>query len=270
MRSASRAALRDARDRLTAAVTDRAAATALSEDLFAVTGLLDREPGLRRALTDASSAPEARTGLVRGLLGGRVSRATLELAAGMVAERWSVPGDLPDATEQLAVFAAAAAADAEGQLDDLEDELFRFGRIAAGNAELHVALSGRRLPDDAKRGLLETLLAGKVSPSALRLIIQAALAPRERGLEASLALYAELAAAWRNRLIAVVRVATDLTASQHERLAAALSALYGDSVHLNVILDPHVIGGLSVQIGDEFIDGTLSSRLAALRQKLAA
>ena len=51
---------------------------------------------------------------------------------------------------------------------------------------------------------------------------------------------------------------------------AALAAAYGHDVHLNVVLDPQVIGGMSIQIGDELIDGSLATRLAGLRRRLAA
>jgi F-type H+-transporting ATPase subunit delta len=270
MRGASRAAFGAAREMLAGQAREPQAAAAIGEELFAVVRLLDGEPGLRRALSDATSPSGARTGLVRGLFGGRVSRATLDLLASMAADRWASPRDLADATEELAVLATAAGADGDGSLDDVEDELFRFGRIASGDPELYAALSSPRLPAERKQALLESLLSGKVSQATLRLVTQAAVHSRGRSLEASLAEYARLTAAWRNRLIAIVRVATGLSGSQRERLEAALSAAYGHGVQLNVVLDPSVVGGMSIQIGDEFIDGTLSSRLSALRRRLAA
>ena len=270
MRGASRIAFGEARDRLTATVADADVAATVGDELFAVVRLLDQEPGLRRALADYTSAPEARAGLVRDLLGDRVSAATLDVVSGLARERWSVPRDLADATEQLAVMSTAASAAGAGELDNVEDELFRFGRIDAAEPELHAALASRVLPGDRKRELLNALLAGKVTPASLRLITQVTLHPRGRSLEANLAEYARLVAAWRERLIATVRVATALTDSQRERLRSALAAIYGQGIQLNVVLDPEVVGGLSVLIGDEFIDGTLSSRLAELRQRLAA
>jgi F-type H+-transporting ATPase subunit delta len=69
--------------------------------------------------------------------------------------------------------------------------------------------------------------------------------------------------------VAEVHVAVALTAQQRRRLAAALAASYGREVHLNVVLDPRVIGGVSVQIADELIDGSMASRLAGLRRRLA-
>ena len=70
--------------------------------------------------------------------------------------------------------------------------------------------------------------------------------------------------------MAEVHVAIALTAEQRRRLAAALAAAYGHDVHLNIVLDPEVIGGISVQIADEIIDGSMASRLAELRRRLAA
>jgi F-type H+-transporting ATPase subunit delta len=93
---------------------------------------------------------------------------------------------------------------------------------------------------------------------------------RGRSLDASLAEYARLAAQWRQRLIAVARVARELTARQRERLVSALESAYGHEIHLDVIVDPDVLGGMSIQIGDEFIDGSVASRLTTLRRRLAA
>jgi F-type H+-transporting ATPase subunit delta len=270
MRGASRGSFVMAREQLMAALAAGADAAVLGEELFAVTHLLDRESGVRRALTDATSPTAARSGLARRLLHGRVSGPTLDLVTGMADSRWSSPRDLADAAEELAVLATAAAAEGGGQLDDLEDELFRFGRILSAEPALRSALEDQEPPAEGKRGLLDALLADKVTPAALRLITQAVIYPRGRNLEATMDGYGRLAAAWRQRLIAVVRVAAGLTEEQRGRLAAALSHTYGHDVHLNVVVDRGVVGGISVQIGDEFIDGSVASRLAQLRQRLAS
>ena len=270
MRGASRASLAEARERLASAVNEPGVADGLSEELFSVVGLLDSQPVLRRALTDTTRRPAERAGLVRALLEGKVGRPTLHLVAGLAAARWSVPRDLTDATEELAVLATAAAADEAGHLDDVEDELFRFSRVVSGSPQLRAALTSPQAPASAKRQLLGALLDGKVTPPSLRLIAAAVVHPRGRNLELCLADYARLVAEWRERLIAVVRVAVPLGADERERLAAALSAAFGRGVHLDILIDPDVLGGISVRIGDEFIDGSVASRLAALRRQLAA
>src|SRR5258708_39967102 len=133
MRGASRASLSAATERLAAARAGRTAAEAseVGDQLFAVLGLLDREPALRRILSDPSRERAARIGLAQALLAGKISDTPLDLVTGLVASRWSEPADLTEAIEQLAVLAIAEAADKEGLLDELEDELFRFGRMVA-------------------------------------------------------------------------------------------------------------------------------------------
>jgi F-type H+-transporting ATPase subunit delta len=101
------------------------------------------------------------------------------------------------------------------------------------------------------------------------MITQVLTHPRGRSPQAALDLCAGIAARRREQLIAVVRTATQLTAGQRSRLRATLAAAYGQGIHLNVVHDPAVVGGLSVQIGDELIDGTAASRLAEVRRRLA-
>ena len=272
MRGTGRASLAAAKERLAAALAGGTAAQAsqVGDELFAVAGLLDREPGLRRSLSDPSRDRTARAGLAEALLAGKISALTLEQVTGLAAARWSQPGDLADAAEQLAVLAIAEAADRDGKLDDLEDELFRFGRIVQGSPDLRSALSNQFVPAEVRSGVVSELVSGKVGEPALRLITQAAAHPRGRSLDAGLESYANLAAELRERLVAEVRVAVPLTEDQRGRLAAALVAAYGHDVHLNVVVDPGMLGGISVRIGDELINGSIASRLAELRRGLAA
>lgn len=259
-----------ATEQLAAAIDGGADAARLGDELFAVTGLLDREPGLRRMMSDPSREARARSGVAEAVLAGRISPAALALVTSIAAARWADAGDLADATEQLAVLAIAETADAAGTLDDLEDELFRFGRIVNGQAQLRFTLSSPFIDPERKRALVTDLLSGKVTEPTLRLVTQAAVHPRGRSLDGGLELYASLAAQRRERVVALVRVATALSPAQRTRLEAALRARYGHQVHLNVVLDPGILGGMSVQIGDELIDGSTASRLAELRRRLSA
>jgi F-type H+-transporting ATPase subunit delta len=269
MRGVSRASFADLTERLYAALGGQADAGTTGDELFAVLRLLDREHGLRRALSDPAKSAQEKAAVAESLLRGKIAAPTLELITAAVSARWATSSDLTDAVEELAVLAVVETAQAAGQLDDLEDELFRFGRIVASQPELRDALSGPALPDSAKRQLLGALMRGKVTPAAGRLITQAVTDPRGRHLDTSLDLYARLAAERRERLIAVVRVATAPSPEQLRRLRAGLAATYGHEVHVNIVLDPEVVGGMSVQIGNDLIDGTVASRLASVRRRLA-
>jgi len=270
VRGASRASLAEAKEQLAALISGGADPGQLGDELFAVAGLLDAEAVLRRMLSDPARDAQAKTGVVGELLGSRIAPVTLELVRGLVSARWSEPADLPDAVEQLAALSIIELADRQHQLDDLEDELFRFGRIVNAEPALRTALSSPFVPAERKRELLGALLGGKVTEPTLRLVTQAAVQARARSLDASLEEYARLAAERRERLVAEVHVAVALTAAQRRRLAAALAASYGHDVHLNIVLDPRVIGGMSVQISGELIDGSMASRLAGLRRRLAS
>jgi F-type H+-transporting ATPase subunit delta len=270
MRGASRASLTEVKERLAALTSGASTTGALGDELFGVVGLLDGQAPLRRALADPASSRQARAGLVTAVLGGRVSQDAAELVTAVATAQWSTPGDLADAIEQLAVLAIVADADRAGQLDDLEDDLFRFGRVVGSQAELRAALSNPFAPADAKRQLVASLLADRVSPQTTQLVTQAALHSRGRSLDRSLEEYARLAAEQRERLVAEVRVATELSAAQRSRLAAALGLAYGHQVHLNMVLDPQVVGGMIIRVRGEQIDGSVATRLAEVRRGLAA
>jgi F-type H+-transporting ATPase subunit delta len=270
MRGVSRASFAGLSERLSAQnVTGAAAATGLANELFSVVGLLDTEHALRRALSDPGKPAPEKGAIAAALLHGKVSQPAEDLTVAAAQAHWAGSGDLPDALEQLAIEAEVMAADADNSLDDLEDQLFRFDRMVAGTPDLRAALTEPAASAESKRELLDTLLTGKVTPVTLNLVGQMVAHPRGRSLTDGLAACAEIAAQRREQLIAVVRSAVELSASQRSRLAEALAQAYGHRVHLNVVIDPEVLGGISVQIGDELIDGTVVSRLATVRRELA-
>jgi F-type H+-transporting ATPase subunit delta len=270
VRGVSRTSFADLSDRLAAeTITSTTVATGLGNELFAVVGLLDTEHGLRRALSDPGKPAAEKGAVASALLHGKVTRRTESLVVAAVESRWASSGDMVDAIEQLAIEALVLAAEAEDGLDELEDGLFRFGRVVAAQPELRAALASTSLPAERKEEVLSALLRGKVPAVTLRLITQMVTHPRGRALPVALDMCASITARRREQLIAVVRSAVELSAAQRRRLADALAATYGHQVHLNIVIDPSVLGGISVQIGDKLIDATAARRLAAVRRKLA-
>ncbi|MFE5483366.1 F0F1 ATP synthase subunit delta [Streptomyces sp. NPDC056527] len=270
MNGASREALAAARESLDA-LTDNTSVDAakLAGELAAVTALLDREVSLRRVLTDPAQAGEAKAELAGRLLGGQVGGETVDLISGMVRSRWSSSRDLVDSAEELANIADLTAAQRAGALDDVEDELFRFGRIITSSTELRSALTDKAATASAKSELLRSLLGGKANPVTERLVVRLVTQPRGRSLEAGLESLSKLAAARRDRMVAVVTSAVPLTDQQKQRLGAVLAKLYGRQMHLNLDVDPAVLGGITVQVGDEVINGTIAERLDEATRRLA-
>jgi F-type H+-transporting ATPase subunit delta len=267
LHGASRASLAAAEERLEpllAAVDG----TELGQELFGVTRLLDASGALRRALTDPSATPRTKVDLVRRLLEGKVSSATVDVVSGLVRERWSQARDIADACEHLGAVAVLASAERDGVLDAVEDELFRFGRLVQADRELAAVLSDRAVAAARKTELVERLLAGKVARQTLVLVEEAVTHPRGRRLADALEDFGAIAARQRERLVADVVAAVPLTEAQRARLTATLRRLYGRPFRLNVDVDPEVLGGLRVQVGDEVIDGTVLRRLDDARRRL--
>jgi F-type H+-transporting ATPase subunit delta len=264
MEGPSRASLRALRAAVPATDDPRQ----LSDQLYAVVGLLSAQGSLRRALTDPALDADRKTAVVDRLLGEQLAASTLSLVKAGVELRWSESRDFVDALEELAVDSALAVAEAAGQLDEVEDELFRFERILDAEAALRSALTDPALPDDRKRELLHRLLDGKVSDVTYRLLERAVITPRGRTIERVIADLSALAAKRRERLIARVTSAIELTEQERDDLAAALHRTIGSEVQLQVVVDPSLIGGLTVRIGDELIDGSVARQLAEARRRL--
>lgn len=240
----------------------------LGAQLFALTHVLDTQPGLRRVLTDPSIDDDRLAELVEGLLHD-FDDATVQVAAAATRQRWSAGRDLGDAVERGGVTAFLLAADAEHQLDEVEDELFRFARIVRADPHLGEALGDRTAPTQARQQLVDDLLQDQVGVSSLHLVRQAVVG-RHRSVLASLGEMQRLAAARRERLVAEVRVASPLSDELHDRLATRLAQMFDHELQLNVVVDPDVLGGVTVSVGDHVVDGTVSTRLAEAHRRLAS
>jgi F-type H+-transporting ATPase subunit delta len=241
-------------------------ASALADGLFSASQTLRSEPALRRFLTDVSVPTEAKQGLVREVFGGKVADDAITLIASAVGRRWTAGHDLPDALEHLSEIATVRSAG--GDAKQLADELFSFGQVVQGNPELRDALSDPARSTADKAALVDDLLDGRALP-ATKTLAKQALAGTYRTVSVALAEYQRVAAAVHEEGVATVRVAKPLTDSETTRLGAALQRAYGRPIHLNLLIDPEVLGGIKVEIGDDVIDGTIASRLDDARRDLA-
>ena len=270
MPGVSRASQAQVRDALQAALDSGADWGRLSDELFSFVAALDSSHILRRALGDPSRSAEGKRALAQRLLEGKAEPATFDVVATAAAQRWSTEKDLPAALEEAAVEAQVAMAQAGGRADEVEEQLFRFERTVAGTPELREALSDRRLPVERKLQVVDQLLADKAQPETIRLARQAIGQPRGRRFAQTVEHYLEVAERRRKQLAATVTGAGPLTDEQRGRLAAALQRIYSTPVLLNVVLDPSVIGGIRVQIGDDVVDGTIVRRLDEARRLMGS
>ena len=263
----SRQSLLAARTALDAAVkgVDAQAASTLSTELFFIANVLGSNIAVRRALTDPSRDAQAKGAFIKDLLASKVGAAALGLLTEISALRWSGAKDLVQVIEQLAIEAEASAANISGELDRVEDEVFTAATAFAGSSELRKAVTSDAT--NAKAALVAEVLKN-ASSSTVKLVSQMVNAWRGRSIEAAFADYQWALAARRNRVIALVRVATPLSQAQIDRLTTSLTSKVGQPVRINIEIDPTVLGGVSVKFADEIVDGSVSNRLAGAARAL--
>lgn len=266
LRGASAEALATLTADLDTRVGDGGTTARLADDLFTLASTLRSEGALRRFATDGSIPAEAKQGLVADVFGAHVGEAALGVLKSAVACRWTATRDLADSLEHLSVVASVRAAGDDSAR--LTDELFAWAQAVKDNHALRDALSDPARSVEDKKRLIEDLLGARALPSTVRLATQA-LSGSYRTVSAALVAYQRTAAEVHGQGVATVRVARDLTEAETRRLADALTAQYGRPVHLNLLVDPSVLGGIRVEIGGDVIDGTVVRRLDDVRRRIA-
>ena len=255
-------------DETVAAAYDNPDLEQAGRDLLQVADLVGREKPLRNALADAGRPAAERAGLLTDLLGTQICPLALDISSIIASQRWSSASDLVDAYEHAGVSALFGAAERQEQLDRVEDELFRFGRITESDADLQLALSSPALSTATKTGILADLLSGQVSPATLDVLSFVTSHLRGRRLDQAVDQMVDLAAQRRGRLVATVRVAKPLEGDQEQRLTAALERIYQQHMSVNVEIVPALVGGITVQVGDEVFDGSISARIDNARRRV--
>lgn len=266
----------------------------VAEELRAVEDLVAGNAELFSALTDTAVPPAARRGVLDDLLRGKVGEPVRRVAvhaAGSV----SAP-ELPPALSWLAVraqhladgdvrpephlglmasrarvagFAAAVYEETTTtELDDVEDELFRFARVVEATPALRSALSDRDLPVAARQAVVEQLMSGRVHAATLALVRYAIAGGRSRDVVGTLDFLVEETARARGWRVAQVRAGLPVDDDERALLSESLTRLAGSPVELQVTVDPHLLSGVLVRVGDLQVDATARGRLDALREHL--
>jgi ATP synthase F1 delta subunit/ATP synthase F0 subunit b len=243
--------------------------TTLADELASVAKLLITEPALAKHLAEPTDDAAPKIRLVETLLSGKVGDLTLDVLRTAVSQRWSTESNLVDGIEHTARLALLKRAELVGEVDEVEDQLFRFGRVLDAEPRLAALLSDTTTPADRRIALLNKVLDGSgISGTAAALLSQTVeLLRGERADEAVIDL-AELAVSRRGEVVAHVTAASELTDAQRDRLTEVLTRIYGHPVSVQLHVDPELLGGLSIAVGDEVIDGSIASRLAAAQTQL--
>lgn len=272
MRSASRQALAGLLDKFgdVAGGLDQQGLATLAGDLTAVAELLERENVVTRHLTVPSEDAAPKVRLAQRLFADKIGAAALTLVTDAAAARWSDGADLMTAVEHVARQALLLSAEGAGTVDDVEEQLFRFSRVLDAQPRLDILLGDTATPAASRVGLLRNIIGGGsgANPITAALLEQTVRLLRGQSAHQAITELAQIAVARRGELVAHVGAAAELSDAQRTRLNTVLSRIYSHPVRVQVGIDPALLGGLAIAVGDEVIDGTLSSRLAAAKTLL--
>ena len=237
----------------------------VAEDLLAAGRIIGSSKQLRAALADAEADAAQKRTLVEAVFGSKLTADAVTLLTDLASNRWSESSDLLEGVEEMGFRVASESAPDV----PIDSELFTIGQAVASDAELELALGSKLNPVQSKVQIVDRLLAGKASPQTVAIVNHVVQQPRGGRIGELIRNAADIVAQQRGFGIVTVTTAAPLTTDQLRRLVQGLEAQYGRALRVNTIVDPAVIGGVRVQIGDDVIDGSVASRLSNLRQKLA-
>lgn len=243
----------------------------LADELFAAVTALDNDGSLRRALTDTSRQSAAREGIAKAVFGSKVLEQTLAVLTVAVAQRWSIDEDLTNALEKSAVLATVASARQHRGPQGPEqtvNELLVFVRNVTNTPEAQAALTNSTASVRARQKLARDLGGQDLSPESALLLQRIGGHNRSQNPVRVAEQFIAIIMKQQEQYLARVTSATALSQEQLDRLGAALNKLYDRQLKLDVSVDPAILGGLRVQVGDEVIDGTVISRLDRLERHL--
>lgn len=237
---------------------------AIGDELLAAARAIGSSSQLTALLADPATDATGRSGLVRRLFGKPFDKRTVQLLEGLSESRWSEPHDLVTAVEQLGIRALALTAEDV----PIDTELFAVQGAISSDNDLELALGNEASPVAARLALVDRLLvnAALQTRSIVRHLVQA---PSGLRFLESVQRAEGIVAEARDRLVAVAQVARPLSDEQVAALEARLSSGYGRKIVVNQVIEPALIGGVRVTIGDDVIDGTVRTRLDDLRLRLA-
>ncbi|WP_407452516.1 F0F1 ATP synthase subunit delta [Bifidobacterium pullorum] len=267
---ASRIADRVSRDSLAPKLRATAEdAWRIGNELFSVTNVLDRNIRLERALTDPSRPVEDKVALLNELVGDQAHEMTMEILTDLVGRRWSRVSDIANAVEDFGVDGMMYYADATDATLQVSIELAELHSALLNLPVIRSGLSSDRAPAEARIKLLYALVGNKdLNKVTMRLAEHAACNPRRRRYLSTIHWLINKFSRHMGESMVTVTTAAPLNPEQIDKLIAVYSKRLGRPVHINSNVDPTVIGGMRIEIGDEVTDNTVVAQLQQLQRRV--
>lgn len=267
---ASRIADRESRDSLAPKLRDtRENAWRIGNELFTITKVLDDSIQLERALTDPSRPVADKVAVLKELLGDNAHPMTMEIMTDLVSRRWSRARDIANAVEDFGVDAMMYYADATDATLQVSIELSELHSALLNLPVVRAKLYDYQATSEARVKLFREVFSGKtLNKVTMRLAEHATCNLRRRRYLETIQWLINKFSRHMGESMVTVTTATPLKKEQIKRLVEVYSAKVGRQVHINSVVDPTVLGGMRIQVGDEVTDNTVVAQLQNLHRKV--
>ena len=267
---ASRIADRESRDSLAPKQRDtREDAWRIGNELFTITKVLDDSIQLERALTDPSRPVADKVAVLKELLGDNAHPMTMEIMTDLVSRRWSRARDIANAVEDFGVDAMMYYADATDATLQVSIELSELHSALLNLPVVRAKLYDYQATSEARVKLFREVFSGKtLNKVTMRLAEHATCNLRRRRYLETIQWLINKFSRHMGESMVTVTTATPLKKEQIKRLVEVYSAKVGRQVHINSVVDPTVLGGMRIQVGDEVTDNTVVAQLQNLHRKV--
>ena len=267
---ASRIADRESRDSLAPKLRDtREDAWRIGNELFTITKVLDDSIQLERALTDPSRPVADKVAVLKELLGDNAHPMTMEIMTDLVSRRWSRARDIANAVEDFGVDAMMYYADATDATLQVSIELSELHSALLNLPVVRAKLYDYQATSEARVKLFREVFSGNtLNKVTMRLAEHATCNLRRRRYLETIQWLINKFSRHMGESMVTVTTATPLKKEQIKRLVEVYSAKVGRQVHINSVVDPTVLGGMRIQMGDEVTDNTVVAQLQNLHRKV--
>ena len=269
---ASRIADRVSRDSLAPKLRDSGEdAWRIGNELFTITNALDHNVQLERALTDPSRPVEDKVAVVKTLIGDEAHPLTMEIMSDLVGRCWSRVSDIANATEDFGVDGMMHYADHMNTTLQVSIELAQLHSALLNLPVVRSKLYDATVPAEARIKLLYSLIGNAdFDKVTKRLAEHATCNLRNRRYLQTIQWLINKFSRHMGESMVTVTTATPLSKEQVKKLVAIYSAKTGHPVHINSVVDPTVLGGMRIQVGDEVTDNTVVAQLQHLQRTVKA
>lgn len=269
---ASRIADRVSRDSLAPKLRDSGEDVwRIGNELFTITSALDHNIQLERALTDPSRPVEDKVAVVKTLIGDQAHPLVMEIMSDLVSRRWSRVSDIANAVEDFGVDGMMYYADYTNTTLQVSIELAELHSALLNLPVVRTKLYDATVSSEARVKLLYSLIGdADFTKVTKRLAEHATCNLRNRRYLQTIQWLINKFSRHMGESMVTVTTATPLSKEQVEKLIAIYSAKTGHPVHINSVVDPTVMGGMRIQVGDEVTDNTVVAQLQHLQRTVKA